>query len=106
MVERFDVFLVSLDDAVGKDAKNTRPCVVVSPDEINRNISTVIVAPLSSNTARYPTRIPVSFLNSERAVVLDQLRAVDTPRLVKKVGVLDEAARKPVIECLAEMFAE
>ncbi|MBX7056231.1 MAG: type II toxin-antitoxin system PemK/MazF family toxin [Pyrinomonadaceae bacterium] len=106
MVERFDVFLVSLDDEVGKDAKNTRPCVVVSPDEINRNISTVIVAPLSSNAARYPTRIPVTFLNSERAVVLDQLRVVDKPRLVKKVGVLDESARKPVIECLSEMFAE
>lgn len=106
MVKRFDVFLVSLDDEVGKDAKNTRPCVVVSPDEINRNISTVIVAPLSSNTARYPTRIPVTFLNSERAVVLDQLRAVDTPRLVKKVGNLDETAQKPVIDCLAEMFAE
>ena len=97
---------VNLDDEICGDAKNTRPCVVVSPNELNSNIANVIVAPLSSNTAPYPTRIPVTFLNSERSVVLDQLRAVDNARLVKKVGVLESAARKPILDCLTEMFAE
>lgn len=106
MVDRFDVYLVNLDAAPSKDAKNTRPCVVISPNEINHHISNVIVAPLSSVTAKYPTRITVNFLNNERAIVLDQIRAVDKVRLVKKIGEIDKAAQKAALERLQEMFAE
>ncbi len=106
MVDRFDVYLVNLDAAPSKDAKNTRPCVVISPNEINHHISNVIVAPLSSVTAKYPTRITVNFLNNERAIVLDQIRAVDKVRLVKKIGEIDTAAQKAALERLQEMFAE
>ena len=106
MVNRFDVYLVNLDTEPSKDAKNTRPCVVISPDEMNRNLRNVIVAPLSTSVAEYPTRIGVTFLNGERAVVLDQVRSVDKVRLVKKVGELELSARKLIIDRLQEFFAE
>ncbi len=106
MVGRFDVYLVNLDAQASKDAKNTRPCVVISPDEMNRNIGNIIVAPLSSTTAKYPTRVLVNFLNSERSIILDQIRTVDKERLVKKIGEIDKAAQKTALERLQEMFAE
>lgn len=106
MVNRFDVYLVSLDSQLSKDAKNTRPCVVVSPNELNHNISMVIIAPLSSANAKYPTRVPVNFLNGDRLIVLDQIRTVDQERLVKKIGEIDKADQKKTLECLQEFFAE
>lgn len=104
MVSRFDVFLVNLDREPSGDAKNTRPCVIISPDEMNRNISNVIIAPLSSATAPYPTRVAVNFLNNERMIVLDQVRSVDKVRLVKKIGEIDREVRKIVIDTLLELF--
>ena len=106
MVDRFDVYLVNLDAEPSNDAKNTRPCVVVSPNEMNHNIQNVIIAPLSSVTAQYPTRIVVSFLNNERAIILDQLRTVDKIRLVKKIGEIDQSAQTATLERLQEFFAE
>ena len=106
MVDRFDVYLVNLDAEPSNDAKNTRPCVVVSPNEMNHNIQNVIIAPLSSVLAKYPTRITVDFLNNERTIVLDQIRTVDTVRLVKKIGEIDKAAQKATLERLQEFFAE
>ena len=106
MVNRFDVYLVNLDAQASKDAKNTRPCVVISPDEMNRNIANVIIAPLSAVRTKYPTRVPVSFLGSERAIVLDQIRTVDKERLVKKIGVIEKAAQQQTIERLQELFAD
>ena len=106
MVNRFDVYLVNLDREPSKDAKNTRPCVVISPDELNRNLDTVIIAPLSSTQMKYPTRVSVEFLNNERAVILDQIRTVDKIRLVKKIGEIEKKARKETIERLQELFAE
>ena len=106
MVKRFDVYLVNLDAEVSKNAKNTRPCVVISPDEMNRNIVSIIIAPLSSAAAKYPTRVNVNFLNNDRMIVLDQLRTVDKERLVKKIGEIDKAAQIETIDRLQEMFAE
>ena len=106
MVNRFDVYLVNLDAEPGKDAKNTRPCVVISPNEINRNITSVIIAPLSSAGPNYPTRIPVTLLNSERSIVLDQMRVVDKVRLIKKIGEISTAEQKATLACIQEMFAE
>ena len=106
MVNRFDVYLVNLDANLSKDAKNTRPCVIVSPDEMNHNLQNVIVAPLSSTTVKYPTRIIVNFLNNERALVLDQVRTVDNARLVKKIGEIDTTVRNEILNCLQEIFAE
>lgn len=106
MVNRFDVYLVNLDAEPSKDAKNTRPCVVISPNEINHNIAGVIVAPLTAATTKYPTRISVNFLNGERVIVLDQVRTVDKVRLVKKIGELEKPAQKETLDRLQEMFAE
>lgn len=106
MVNRFEVYLVNLDAEPSKDAKNTRPCVVVSPDEMNRNIATVMIAPLSAATSKYPTRVSVNFLNSERMIVLDQIRTVDKVRLVKKIGEIEKPAQKETIDRLLELFAE
>jgi mRNA interferase MazF len=107
MVERFDVYLVNLDADTLVEAKNTRPCVVVSPDEMNRHLKNVIIAPLSSaESQNYPTRMSVNFLNNERAVVLDQIRTVDKDRLVKKVGKIESAEQPQILKCLADMFAE
>lgn len=105
MVNRFDVYLINLDERPSNDAKNTRPAVVISPDELNRNLSSVIVAPLSSTTAEYPTRVPVEFLNDHRFVILDQIYSVDAERLVKKVGALEKVFQASVIERLLELFA-
>ncbi len=106
MVSRFDVYLINLDPVATGDARNTRPGVVISPDELNRNIETVIIAPLASTKAKYPTRVPVDFLNSGRFVILDQLRTVEKARLVKKIGELDSLASKATLTCIAELFAE
>jgi mRNA interferase MazF len=106
MVNRFDVYLVNLDDVPSADAKNTRPAVVVSPDELNRNVETVIVAPLASTNAKYPTRVATSFLNSERFVVLDQIRTLDKSRLVKKIGEIEKATQTKITDTLAELFSE
>lgn len=106
MVKRFDVYLVNLDAEVSRDPKNTRPCVVISPDETNRNLSSVMIAPLATVKAEYPTRVPVEFLNGTRHVILDQIRTVDRVRLFKKIGEIEEAFRPTVIERLQELFAE
>jgi mRNA interferase MazF len=106
VVNRFDVYLVNLDVQVSKDAKNTRPCVVISPDEMNRNIGNVIIAPLSAATAKYPTRVSVNFLGSERAIILDQIRTVDKERLVKKIGVIEKEVQRETLERLQELFAD
>jgi len=105
MVKRFDVYLVNLDAEPSKDAKNTRPGVIISPDEMNSHLANVIIAPLSAATAKYPTRISVNFLGSERVIVLDQLRTVDKVRLVKKIGEIEKDRRKETLDRLQEIFA-
>ncbi|NOT48633.1 MAG: type II toxin-antitoxin system PemK/MazF family toxin [Acidobacteria bacterium] len=106
MVNRFDVYLINLDERPSNDPKNTRPAVVISPDELNRNVDTVIIAPLASTNALYPTRVAVNFLNSERFVILDQLRTVDSSRLAKKIGTLDAAGKANSLKVLSELFSE
>jgi mRNA interferase MazF len=105
MVKRFDVYLVNLDDELSDDPKNTRPGVVVSPDEMNGNLGHVLIAPLSATNAPYPTRVRTDFLNSERSVILDQIRAVDKGRLVKRIGELDRRSGSATLDLLQEMFA-
>lgn len=105
MVRRFEVYLINLDPEPGNDAKNTRPAVVVSPDELNRNLESVMIVPLSSNGPEYPSRVPTEFLNSRRLIVLDQLRTVEKLRLVKRIGEIDDATRKIVLDRLQEIFS-
>lgn len=106
VAKRFDVYLINLDPTIGSEIQKTRPCVIVSPDEINRSISTVIIAPMTSRGNAYPTRVSCKFQNKNGQVVLDQLRTVDKKRLVKRLGRLTPTERKNVLQVLAEMFAE
>jgi mRNA interferase MazF len=91
---------------MGREIKKTRPCLVISPDEMNRNIATVIVAPMTTKGRAYPTRVNCQFLGKTGQIVLDQLRTVDKVRLVKRLGKISAPARKTVTSLLIEMFSE
>ena len=106
VVNRFDVFLVNLDPTVGSEIQKTRPCVVISPGEMNKYIATVIVAPMTTKGQSYPTRVACQFQGKDGQMVLDQIRTVDKTRLVKKLGQIDSDEQKAVLDTLAEMFAE
>ena len=105
-VKRFDVYLVNLDPTVGHEIKKSRPCLVISPDELNRYISTVIVAPMTTKGRNYPTRVPCTFQGKEGQVVMDQIRTVDKIRLVKRLGKIDSQTQVEVFSVLSELFSE
>lgn len=105
VISRFEVHLVALDPTVGREIRKTRPCLVVSPDELNHAISTAIVAPMMTKGRAYPTRISCRFGGKSGQVVLDQIRTVDQSRLVKKLGRLDSRTSSRVLEVLQELFA-
>ncbi len=105
-VKRFEVYLIKLDPTVGSEIKKTRPCVVVSPDEMNRYISALIVAPMTTKGRAYPTRVSCRFQGKDGQIVLDQLRTVDKARLMKLLGRISPATQKEVLAVLTEMFAE
>jgi len=105
VIARFDVYLISLDPTIGSEIKKVRPCVVVSPDEMNRHIRTVIVAPMTTKGQAYPTRVPCRFAGKHGQIVVDQIRAVDKARLVKRLGKLPAQVQQRVLTTLAELFA-
>lgn len=100
-----EVWLVSLDPTRGAEMQKTRPCVVVSPDEMNRHLRTVIVAPMTTSEKGYPTRVLLTFRGKSGEVALDQLRTVDRRRMLKKVGNISPRAAQTVSSVLVEMFA-
>ena len=105
-VKRFDVYLVNLDPTIGHEIKKSRPCLVISPDEMNKYISTVIVAPMTTKGRNYPTRVSCMFQGKEGHVVLDQIRTVDKSRLAKRLGRIDAETQSMVFSVLAELFGE
>ncbi len=105
LVKRFEIYLVSLDPTQGSEIKKTRPSVIVSPDEMNEMLKTVIIAPLTSTIKGYPTRVALSFENKLGEIALDQIRTVDRTRLLKKLGKLQLSTSKKVSETLEEMFS-
>jgi mRNA interferase MazF len=104
-IDRFDVYLVYLDPTLGSEIQKTRPCLIVSPDEINHNIRTVIVAPMTTKGRLYPTRVKCRFKGKQGQIVLDQIRTVDRRRLVKKLGRVDGKTAAQTLQILQEMFA-
>ena len=102
---RDEVWLVGLDPTHGTEIQKTRPCLVVSPDEMNRHLQTVIVAPMTTITRPYPTRVPVRFQGKSGQVALDQLRAVDRQRLLRKLGMISAVTSKLTSATLVEMFS-
>ena len=105
VVNRFDVFLINLDPTVGSEIQKTRPCLIISPDEMNRHIRTVIVAPMTTGGKDYPTRVPCLFQRKKGQIVLDQIRTIDKSRLIKKIGIIDPQVQAEVISTLQSMFA-
>jgi len=106
VVRRFEVYLVNLDPTVGSEIQKTRPCLVISPDEMNSYIATIIVAPMTTRGRDYPSRVNCEFEGKAGQIVLDQIRTVDKSRLVKKLGKISAAAQNEVLAVLLEMFSE
>lgn len=105
-VRRFEVHLISLDPTKGSEIRKTRPCVVISPDEMNKHIGTIIIAPMRSTIKNYPTRITTTFQGKKGQIVLDKIRTVDKRRLVKKLGSISSSSEEKVLSVLQEMFAQ
>jgi len=105
VVNRFDVYLINLDSTVGSEIKKIRPCLIISPDEMNRHIRTVIVAPMTTAGKEYPTRIPCTFKKKKGQIVIDQIRTIDKSRLIKRLGTIDPKTQLEVIAVLQRLFA-
>jgi mRNA interferase MazF len=106
VVNRFDVYLVSLDPTIGAEIQKTRPCLIISPDEMNAYIQTAIIVPMTTKARNYPTRVACRFEGKDAHIVLDQIRTVDKVRLIKRLGRVSPATQKRVLRILAELFAE
>ena len=105
VVNRFDVYLINLDPTVGSEIQKTRPCLVISPDEMNRHIRTVIVAPMTTAGKDYPTRVSCTFKKKKGQIVLDQIRTIDKTRLIKKLGSINPETQLEVMSVLQRLFA-
>jgi mRNA interferase MazF len=106
VVSQYDIYLVNLDPTIGHEIKKTRPCVVVSPNEMNMYIKTVMIAPMTTKSQPYPTRIPLTFKGKKGWVVLDQIRTVDKRRMAKKLGVLSAETISCIKQTIKEMLVD
>ena len=105
VINRFEVFLINLDPTVGHEIQKTRPCIVISPNEMNRHISTVIIAPMTTKGKKFPSRISCTFQGKNGQIILDQIRTVDKRRFVKKLGTISKKTQVKTISLLQELFA-
>jgi len=103
-MNRFDIYTVNLDPTLGSEIKKTRPCIIISPDEMNQYINTVIIAPMTTSKKTYKSRVNIKFQEKDNQIVLDQIRAVDKQRLVKKIGKITKVDSQAVCRTLIEMF--
>lgn len=103
---QYDVYLINLDPTIGHEIKKTRPCLIISPDEMNDNLQTVIIAPMTTKSHDYPTRIRLDFQNKTGWIVLDQIRTVDKKRLTKKLGAIDRRTVQRVKSAIKEMLVD
>lgn len=104
-VTQFEVYVIELDPTIGSEIKKTRPCVVVSPNAINSNLTTVIVAPLTHTIKGFPSRVYCNFKDEDGQIILDQIRAVDKKRLKKKIGKIDKVTAEQIKSVLQTMFS-
>jgi mRNA interferase MazF len=105
-MKQYEIYLANLDPTVGHEIKKTRPCLIISPDEMNDSIRTIIVAPMTTKSHQYPTRVPLRFQESDAWIVLDQLRTLDKQRLVKKLGSMESTTIHEVKQVLKEMLVD
>ena len=106
VIRQYEVYLISLDPTIGHEIKKVHPGVIISPDEMNKNISTVIIAPMTTQSHFYPTRIPLKFTGKDSWIVLDQLRTVDRKRLIEKLGKIDQKTINQVKSIIKEMLVD
>ena len=105
-IKQYEIYLINLDPAIGHEIKKTRPCVVVSPNEMNRYIETIIVAPMTTQSRLYPTRIEFKLQNIQNWIVLDQIRTLDKRRFIKKLGKLDVDTSQKIKTVIKEMLID
>jgi mRNA interferase MazF len=103
---QYDVYLINLDSTIGHEIKKTRPCLVISPDEMNDNLQTIIIAPMTTKSHDYPSRIGIDFQNKTGWIILDQIRTVDRRRLTKKLGTIDRKSVQKIKAVIKEMFVD
>lgn len=103
---QFNVYLVNLDPTIGHEIKKTRPCLIISPNEMNKNIGTVIIAPMTTKSHKYPTRVPLTFQKKKGRIVLDQIRTIDNKRILRQIGKINEKTIKEVKDIIKEMLVE
>ena len=106
VVNQYDVFLINLDPTIGHEIKKSRPCLIISPEEMNKNIETVIIAPMTTKSRNYPTRININFDKKDGFIVLDQIRTIDKLRFIKKLGKIDNKYIKEVKKVIKEMLVD
>jgi mRNA interferase MazF len=106
VVNQYEIYLINLDPTVGHEIKKSRPCVIISPNEMNQNIMTVIVAPMTTKSKRYPTRVSTQFQNKKGYIVLDQIRTIDKVRLIKRLGSLNKNIIKEIKQVIKEMLVD
>lgn len=106
MVKQYEIYLLNLDPTIGSEMKKTRPCVVISPNEMNKYLNNVIIAPMTSSEKEYPTRIHIEFKGKKGEIVLDQIRTIDKQRIVKKLGIVDKSIVKNIKKVLKEMLID
>jgi len=105
-MEQYSICLVNLDPTIGHEIKKTRPCVIISPDEMNQHIATIIIAPMTTKSHAYPTRVPLTFQGKKGWIVLDQIRTIDKKRVIKKLGKLNSNKIQTVKSVINEMLVE
>lgn len=103
---QYDVYLINLDPTIGQEIKKTRPCLIISPDEMNDNLRTVTIAPMTTKTHDYPTRVSVAFQDKRGWIVLDQMRTVDKKRLTRRLGTIDKKTILKVKAVIKEMLVD
>jgi len=105
-MKQYEVFLIALDPTIGHEIKKTRPCAIISPNEMNDNIGTVLIAPMTTKSHEYPSRVHIKFMKKEGWIMLDQMRCIDKSRLVKKLGVIEEKDIRIIKEIIKEMLVD
>jgi len=105
-IKQYDVYLINLDPTIGFEIQKTRPCLVISPDEMNRNIQTIIIAPMTTKSHGYPTRVKITFKRKTGWIVLDQIRTVDSKRLVRRLGRVTDDTITKVKTIIKEMLVD
>ena len=106
IVQQYEVFIVNLDPTIGSEIKKTRPCVIISPDEMNKYLDTVVIAPVTSQSKKYPTRVKIDLEGKDNWVVLDQIRTIDKSRLTKKIALVDRKGIAAIKHVIKEIFVD